>query len=533
MIDAPTILSLFAFYFSVVFFLVIRHKTLLTYFQQEEYDYLRFFKSCLKVRLFDVKVTSLLIISLIFFNFYQQPNFLFYLISTVIFWGVAFLEKKFEYKKALVMTDRARRILWVSLVISITLFILLSAISNYLIILSVQLLPLSLICANGILNPFQTKINKHFIDLGKSKLTRINPVRIGITGSFGKTTVKHILADMLLASGPVSYSKGSINTILGLTRHLRKRLQWSHKYFVAEMGAYGIGSIDRLCDFVEPQYGIVTSVGAAHIERFGSKEIVAQAKSELVKCVCEKGGVSVVDAAVLDFSPFKTLKRNFPQNVLTVGRDDKCDIQVVSSDLIKGFWKIVLAFNYQSGKQIEYTLPLLGEHNIVNSALAAALVNAIDSSSIDELSYYSRSVAQVPHRLQKVEISGQPLILDDAFNSNETGFRNAIQVLKTLSCERRGKSILITPGLAELGIEHDDTHFRLGQHAAQNCDEIIIVNSDRIPTFLAGCKQNRTNLHLVSTLAEARQKLSKIAAVDDVILYENDLPDVLEEKRTL
>ena len=110
---------------------------------------------------------------------------------------------------------------------------------------------------------------------------------IGITGSFGKTTVKHILGDVLGQLSTVFFSSGSINTPLGHTRHIRQRLQPAHRYFVAEMGAYE-GSIERLCDLIDPNHAIITSIGLAHNERFKGLDVVAR-KIRIGAVGCDQG----------------------------------------------------------------------------------------------------------------------------------------------------------------------------------------------------------------------------------------------------
>lgn len=517
---------------SGAYFVFGRSKTLLTYFQQEEYDPLRFGPTVLRVRLFDVKATLFAILLLVVGLLFDGKT-LFIILAACGLTTITYFEMRYNYKKKLVLTERAERILWLSVAICIVVTLIAYSASPILAVLALQFPPLALIASNSLLQPYQNHINQKYVRLAKNKLERHDPIRIGITGSFGKTTVKHIFAELLTSSGPVLYSPGSINTKLGLTRHLRRRLQWSHRYVIAEMGAYGVGSIDRLCDFVEPNYGIITSVGAAHIERFGSTETVAVAKSELARRVCLNGGTTVLNSQVLQFSPFKELRERYPNQIVTVGTTSEDDVQIQSAEVIGGDWHILIVFNYQGKKSLNYVLPLLGRHNIINSALAVALLNIIDADALKNLSYFAGSVQQIPHRLQKRDIPGQALVLDDAFNSNETGFMNAVEVLETLANERGGKSILVTPGLAELGFEHEDIHRRLGTYASQHCNVVIAINPARISSFVEALENSKTTVIEVATLSDARSALSQLVTPKDVVLYENDLPDLLEERRFL
>lgn len=503
-----------------------RLHTLLTYFQQEEYDASRFFSAIPGMWLFDVRASFGLLIG----GLLALAGAPLGLILVLLAVGLAYLiweERGYRYKKPLVLTQRAWRILVLAAVFMGVPW-LASGLSVFLGIVALQLVPVSLAVANLILTPFQTRVNEGYVAEARTKLARMDPVRIGITGSFGKTTVKHILADVLEAGGPVFYSRGSINTVLGLTRHIRQRLQWSHRYFIAEMGAYGLGSIKRLCDFAQPTWGIVTAVGDAHTERFGGIDVIARAKSELVREVCKRGGRVVINAEVLRHAPFAKLREEYGDQVVSVG--EGADVRVAAEALDTGGWRVTLG---GAVPDVTYDLPLLGDHNIMNSALAVSLTLLIAPDVAGELPYFTANVAQIQHRLQKVEDAGAPLILDDAYNANEAGFKAAVTVMKDLAVKRSGRAILVTPGIAELGLEHDRVHDRLGRFCNDYCDVTYVVNPSRIRSFTAALDGGRMDLREVASFAEARAHIAADHRVEDVILYENDLPDVLEEPRFL
>lgn len=517
-----------------------RLHTLLTYFQQEEYDGRRFLGAVRRVRLYDVRATLVLIgvmaataaVTVTGLGIGWIVAAL--LVGAVAIAVIAHRERGYRYKKPLALTERAVRIRNLAAVLAAPL-VLVTLLGALPAIVGLQLLPFTLVLANRILKPGQARINEGYVTEARAKLARMNPVRIGITGSFGKTTTKHIFAEVLAVSGPVFYSRGSINTVLGLTRHIRERLQWSHRYFIAEMGAYGIGSVRRLCDFVQPDYGIVTAIGDAHTERFGSVDNIARAKSELVEAVCAKGGTAIVSTQVLDYVPFRTLRDENPGKVVSVGPEESADIRIVSAALESADWKIVLEDRREGagGVRLEYELPLLGEHNVMNSALAVAAAWIIDPSIASRIPLVTPDVEQVPHRLQKRESPGQALVLDDAYNANEAGFRNAVAVAADLAKQRGGRAIVVTPGIAELGIEHDRVHAALGEYTAGLADEVYAVNPSRIVPFVQSLAAHGRPAIEVASFADARQRLQAEAKPEDVILYENDLPDLLEERRLL
>lgn len=525
-------LSFAAFVFALAGFGWIRINTILTYFQQEEYDSSRFLGAVLRVRLFDV-LASLGLIALLVADHAFNLGMYLWLLGAAWLIILALRERGYAYKKKLVTTQRLKRIRWLTRGFFLLSFGLLLA-HAYTVLVILQLTPFLIMLANRLLRPFQENVNQGFIDQAVDKLSTHKPVTIGITGSFGKTTTKHIFAEILESAGPVFYSPGSINTVLGLTRNIREKLQRGHRFFIAEMGAYGIGSIKRLCDFSDPGYGIVTAIGNAHTERFGDIATIAKAKSELVEHVCGRGGLAVYPHELLEHQPFADLRVQYPDLVRTVGDTAEADFQIVRADLKDSNWTIAIQNNRAlSEPSIEYTLPLLGDHNILNSALAVAMTYLISPATATRIPAFSKDVEQVQHRLQKVETPGQPLVLDDAYNSNETGFKNAVTVLNKLAKQRGGKAILVTPGVAEMGLEHDRVHGRLGDHASALCDTIIVVNPDRIESFVAALDPNTVAYHSRNSFAEARQLVTEISDENDVVLYENDLPDILEEKRLL
>ena len=527
-----TYLPFVIFVLALLGFGLARINTILTYFQQEEYDSSRFLGAVMRVRLFDVLAT-LGLIGLFVTDAYIGLGSYLWLAGAALLALLALRERNYAYKKKLVATQRLKRIRWLSRgLFSLSLLLLL--LHAYAVFAILQIIPLLIMLANRVLRPFQDSVNQRFIDEAVAKLEAFQPATIGITGSFGKTTTKHILAEILEAAGPVFYSPGSINTVLGLTRNIREKLQRGHEYFIAEMGAYGIGSIKRLCDFSDPDFAIVTAIGNAHTERFGDIATIAKAKSELVEHVSGKGGLSVIPFEILEHQPFAELKARFPDLVRTVGDTEEADFQIVKADLDASNWSIELQDRRaQHVPPIAYTLPLLGDHNILNSALAVALTYLVDHAATTRIAAFSKDVEQVQHRLQKVEHPGQPLILDDAYNSNEIGFKNAIKVLHKLARNRDGKAILVTPGVAELGLEHDRVHGRLGAFSSSQCDIIITVNPDRISAFTEALDETQVETHSRASFADARRLVSDLASEQDVVLYENDLPDLLEEKRLL
>lgn len=525
------IIATLLFFLALLALLYVRCHTLLAYFQQEEYDGRRFLAAVGRMRLYDV-IASVAVLVLTILGAVVGRLDVGLVLAAIVFIAVAARERRYKFKKPLVLTGRARRLRAVTLPI-LAVLALLVWLLPILAILVLQLVPAVLIAANRALRSEQERINARYVAEAKARLAEFKGLKIGVTGSFGKTSVKHILAQVLAIEGNVFYSRGSINTVLGLTRHIRQRLQPAHKYFIAEMGAYNIGSIARLAAFVEPEVGIITAVGEAHLERFGSVANVAKGKAELAEFVCAHGKFVVVTEAVLAHPPFRDLYNRFRQKFVVCGPSEAADVQILETRLDKDGRAIRLRL--PDGKILDLTVPLLASYNASNIALVVGAVTVIAPQILPMLPAFLPNLEQTPHRLERKERVSAPLLLDDAYNSNEQGFREAVEVLGTLASQRGGRSILVTPGIVELGATHDEVHRKLGELSGQTLDAIYVVNPDRIPTFLAGAKAGgKARVVTVARFAEAQTAIDQLYRdPKDVMLYENDLPDVLEETRLL
>ena len=534
-------LFLALFWIALAYFGFVRLRTLLAYFQQEEYDRDRFFTAWRDIRLFDL-VGSLVLILALGLTFLAIPTIVLMLVVAPVLALIAWRERRHTFKKPLVMTERATRLYQLALVFAgVVALVVLGLAAAYLpmavfqfvlAILLIQALPLALVAANIVLKPIEERRNDAYIEDASRKLAGFHGIRIGVTGSFGKTSVKHILGQLLVLDAPVFYSRGSINTVLGLTRHIRQRLQPAHKYFIAEMGAYRRGSIKRLAEFVRPEIGIITAVGEAHLERFGSVAETAKAKAELAEFVCAHGRLVIVTEAVAALEPFAALRAQYPEKFVVCGEGETCDVRLHGNELTPEGRVLTVTF---ADEQVQIVSPLLGGYNALNICLCLAVIRAVAPEVLPVVPAALSEIDQVPHRLETKESRTGPLILDDAYNANEAGMREAMDVARTLADQRGGRAVVITPGIVELGDNHDEVHRLLGAHAGATCDIVHVVNAERIESFVAAAQAaGRAQVTRHKTLSEARRAMAedKLDA-KDVLLYANDLPDVLEEKRIL
>ncbi|MGH7126625.1 MAG: Mur ligase family protein, partial [Stellaceae bacterium] len=335
---------------------------------------------------------------------------------------------------------------------------------------------------------------------------------------------------VLETAAPTLITPGSVNTAMGIARVIRERLQPHHRYFVVEMGAYGVGSIRRLCALTPPDLGIITAIGKAHYERFKTLDTVAHAKFELAEAARDDGGKVIVASDALEFAWPRQFAERHHDIVVTVG--DEAGAALVIRALCQDADGIVAEITWR-GADYKLTAPLFGLHQGRNIALAFAAACTLGLTPEDVVASL-RSTSQIAHRLEVKRQGGGTIVIDDAYNSNPVGFASALALLDCLR-PAGGRRILVTPGMAELGSEHVAEHARIGSLAAEHVDVLVAVAPHRVQPLVAAFSQAAPTREIVAcpTFAEARHWLDHHLGGGDVVLIENDLPDILERRLRL
>ncbi len=519
-------------------FLVFAARRLLTYlhlFQQEEYDGRRFLAWLIDSRAWDRRL-SLFLAAIVAAEFILRgvPPEIFAALTGAACLGIAGLERdpRRTAKKPLVMTARAKRIYGIALALmaGVGVVAMLSSDLALVWIVAVQLVPIALVGANLLLAPFEARVQARYWREARAALQRVDPIVIAITGSYGKTSVKHILGHVLETAAPTLITPGSVNTAMGIARTIRERLAAHHRYFVVEMGAYGVGSIQRLCALTPPRIGIISAIGKAHYERFKSLDAVGRAKFELAEAMRDNGGTVIVASDVMELAGPRDFVERHGDMVVTVGADG--DAALIIKSLRQMADGIVAEISWR-GTGYELRAPLFGLHQGHNIALAFAAACTLGVPPEDVVASL-KSTPQIAHRLEVKRQSGGPVVIDDAYNSNPVGFASALVLLDTLR-QPGGRRILVTPGMAELGSEHEAEHARIGRLAAAHVDVLVAVAPHRVAPLAAAFAEAAPERDIVScpSFADAQSWLDRNLAGPDVVLIENDLPDLLEQKLRL
>jgi UDP-N-acetylmuramoyl-tripeptide--D-alanyl-D-alanine ligase len=529
----------FVVLFALLGFTIFAARRLLTYlhlFQQEEYDNRRFLRWIGENRGWDRRLSLILlaIFAAQLILLALAPEAVFVALAGLALFGAAAIERdpRKAAKKKLAMTARARRIYVIALVLAALTGVAAALISEFVVVwvVAVQLVPLTLIGANLLLAPAEARVQRRYWNEARARLDQLKPIVIAITGSYGKTSVKHIIGHVLETAAPTLITPGSVNTAMGIARVIRERLQPQHRYFVVEMGAYGIGSISRLCALTPPHLGIITAIGKAHYERFKTLDAVSRAKYELAEAARDNGGSVIVTSDTLNFVWPRQFVERHRDIVITVGEEADSDLVIDSVRQEKD--GIVAAIRWR-GERYELRAPLYGLHHGRNIALAFAASCSLGLSPEDIVASL-RSTPQIAHRLEVKRQPNGTIVIDDAYNSNPVGFASALQLLDVLH-QPDGRRIVVTPGMVELGAEHEAEHARIGRLAARHADILVAVAPHRVAPLEAAFREAAPEREIVSCpgFAEARLWLDRNLRGGDVVLLENDLPDLLEQKPRL
>ncbi|MBQ3572687.1 MAG: UDP-N-acetylmuramoyl-tripeptide--D-alanyl-D-alanine ligase, partial [Clostridia bacterium] len=380
-----------------------------------------------------------------------------------------------------------------------------------------MLVPVFVLLAYYITKPFEIVRQEKYIEKCTKKLKEHKGlIKIGITGSYGKTSVKRILCTILEEKYNVLATPSSYNTPMGICKSV-KRLKPEHQVFIAEMGARHVGDIRKLAKIVEPDYAIINGIVGQHLESFGSLSAIKQTKYELVESMPSGCVAYTVDSentiSLFDDCKLKTIKAG-------ITLDENPSVFAKEIAMNENGSTFILSVH---GKEIKCHSALLGKHNISNICLAVAIAYEM-GLSIFEISAGISRLTAVEHRLNVKKNANGITVIDDSYNCNTKGFDAALEVLSFFE----GRKIVITPGMVELGSTEDMENFLLGKKLANACDVAVLVGRSSayiIRNGLLECGFDPENIIQASTLDGAMKKLQQVLKAGDVILFENDLPD--------
>lgn len=515
---------------------VLASKSLIHYFQLESYQFPGYFHTLNRnwKRVLFPGGTAAVLLLILFALFHSLTvslawEIILALIVLVLSAGVGLLISKLSQdkkaKKPLVFTPRVKRLYAVYGVLMAVICLVVGYRIPWVLVLCFMplLLPLWTALAGLLAWPIEKLISELYFRDAQKKLREMKGlVKIGITGSYGKTSVKFILGTLLEEKFNVLVTPASFNTPMGVTKIIRERLTPAHQIFVSEMGARHVGDIKEMCRLVHPHMGLLTSVGPQHLETFKTIERIKKTKYELMDAIPADGHCFFSDDAGICRELYhKTTKA---KSIASLKADMTADVWAEDISVGPDGSRFVL---HGAGESIECRTRLLGEHNIQNILLAVSVCLHL-GMDMETIARGIRKIKPVEHRLQLIPTAIGVTIIDDAFNSNPKGASAALQVIAGFS----GRRIIVTPGMVELGANEAEYNRAFGRHMAHSVDLAILVGKKHTKPIMDGLLEEgfeQAAIHQVSSLDESTAYLHSIMRSGDVVLYENDLPDNYSE----
>ncbi len=383
--------------------------------------------------------------------------------------------------------------------------------------------------ANTVNHPVEKAVNNHYInDAGRILAENPGLCVIGVTGSYGKTSVKFYLETLLRTKYNVLVTPESYNTPMGVVKTVRNQLKPSHEIFVCEMGARYVGNIREICDIVHPVHGVITSIGPQHLDTFGSLENIQSTKFELADALPD-GGMLFLNGDNEYITDYLDKKRGEETGIppaynnTVMFHSEMTGEGYFASDISVTARGTEFTATAPSGESERFSMKLVGAHNVINVMAAITVAHKL-GIPLHDLKIPVRRLKPAAHRME-MKTQGDVTIIDDAFNSNPVGSKAAVETLALFD----GIRILITPGMVELGADEDDYNRKFGSYAAACCDYILLV----------GPRQSRAVKEGVLEAGFPEMRLTVFDRVEDAIrhaygikgsghkyiLLENDLPD--------
>lgn len=389
-------------------------------------------------------------------------------------------------------------------------------------------MPMIVFFAVTVLNGLSAVFKKRIINKAKKKMSKFpNLIVIGITGSYGKSTVKEILYEILSKSKKYSVSGGSvekgkvlktsanINTPIGIAKLILDKLDESCEVFIVEMGAYKIGEIREICEIVKPKIGIITGINEQHLALFGNINNTIKAKFELFDNL-QKNGTAILNIGDKNIQIGASERKGGGVNIklYSVGVQSDYYASNVSTE------RQIVKFKLISGQKMQdFKINMSGKHNISN-AMAAIIAAENVGINLSESSQIIQRMAQFPEAL-KISIGpNASTSIDDTYNSNPDGVISALDYLKN----QKGKKVVVISSLIELGGAAHAIHEKIGEDAASFAKEIIVLDDYYFNDILKGAnkiKNSGAEIRREKNRKKIAKQLEKELKFGDTALFIN------------
>jgi UDP-N-acetylmuramoyl-tripeptide--D-alanyl-D-alanine ligase len=441
---------------------------------------------------------------------------------------------KGEQRKQLVWTSKAKSLMLMAvglhllIVVCLAYWLFIAALIvgvflffTYYLLLTTALLilwPLDFLLKQIVITRAKSKIKDLSIKLdpgSEAGMTRQGLKIIGIAGSYGKTTMKEVLRQVLGIRYKVLSTPESVNTPVGISRWILKNLDSSVQILIVEMGEHYKGDIKEICNIVKPDTSVVTGINESHLERMHTMGTIVQTVFEIVSGT-KAGGMVVLNGD--DERVMKHYKE-------FIWPDHRIAEYKVSSIMYKVFDSENLCWKIKLDENIETSVNLLGEYALGDVDAAVKIAKSLGMSN-EEINAGIKNIKPVEHRLQPIKSAGNILVIDDAYNGNPDGVREAIKVLSRFEGRRK---VFITPGLVEMGKASAEVHRQIGKELAGVADIVVLIKNSVTPEIELGIMNyelgKKPQVIWFESAQQAHSTLSTILKPNDVVVFQNDWGD--------
>lgn len=347
---------------------------------------------------------------------------------------------------------------------------------------------------------------------------------VAVVGSYGKTTMKEALAKVLSRKYRTVVTPGNLNTPLGISRTILKELKPDTEVFVVEMGEHYPGDLTFLAALVPPDVVVVTGIGEAHLERFGTIEALTSGIFEAVAGLKPEGLVVLNADSVTIKEQYQKYAHVRDIAFFSAHNDPLSRLRTADLLFREDGSGISFTLSEGSGPVENFSTALLGGY-VLGIAEACWIVGKRFGIPGDDIARGFREILPVPHRLERVPSKNGVLVIDDSYNGNPEGARYAIETLGRFKDRRK---VYVTPGLVEAGTQAEAVHRAIGKELASVADTVILIRNSVTPFIADELLKNgfeEKDLHWFGTATEAHARLADIVRTGDVVLFQNDWPD--------
>lgn len=465
----------------------------------------------------------------------------FWLLNAKAFWGflialfffitefsMYFMEDLPDRKKPLRYTKRAVRCLLVNTIASTAIVSVVLAVATkhladeymrYLVFFAFPLVyPLFFIVVTSVVNVFEKLNNLRYEKRAEKRLDREDLIKIAITGSYGKTSVKNFLSAILAQKYNVLTTPQSYNTPMGIAKTVNL-LDSTHEVFVAEFGARRVGDIKKLMKIVKPTYTILTGINDQHLKTFKTQENIRREKCRILDV---GDGVCVINSELKNITESVLLSKKIIPETIYAGIDENADIYATDICVSENGSE----FDIVIGEDVFHArTKILGIHNVQNIMLAVAMAYKLGVEMPFMLNAIE-NLEPVAHRQQLIKGNGVNVI-DDSFNSNPDGAKFALMTLAMFNTRK----VVVTPGLVELGSREVEENRLLGKRIADVADVVLLIGNERTEPILRALKENEFGgeIKRYDSLAACEKDFVNTLKLGDTLLILNDLPDIYDD----